>query len=78
MEEDRAVYKKEYRNVTIKTVDGSTLIGKINIGIKERLSDIFTKTESPFIVLSEAEHKDGSGKVLIVNKNNIVWVEPED
>jgi len=78
MEEIRDPYKREYRNVTIRTIDGSTLLGKVNIGIKERVSDIFTKTDNPFIVLFDVELRDGSGKVFFINKNNIVWVEPED
>jgi len=78
MEESKDAYKREYRSVTIRTIDGSTLLGKVNIGIKERVSDLFTKTESPFIVLFDVEHRDISGKVLFINKNNIVWVEPED
>jgi small nuclear ribonucleoprotein (snRNP)-like protein len=78
MEESKDSYKREYRNVTIRTIDGTTLIGKVNIGIKERVSDLFTKTENPFIVLFDVEDRDISGKVLFINKNNIVWVEPED
>jgi len=78
MEEAKDTYKKEYRNIYIKTSDGSDLLGKINIGIKERVSDLFTKTENPFIILSDVEHKDGSRKVLFVNKDHIVWVEPRD
>ena len=78
MEESKDAFKKEYRDITIRTSDGSTLLGRINIGIKERVSDLFTKTDNPFIVLFDAEHKDGTGKVLFVNKNNIVWVEPGD
>jgi hypothetical protein len=78
MQDSKDTYKKEYRNITIRTTDGSTLLGKVNIGIKERVSDMFTKTDNPFIVLLDAEHKDGSGKVLFVNKRNIVWVEPGD
>ena len=78
MEEIRDPYKREYRNVTIRTIDGSTLVGKVNIGVKERVSDIFTKTDNPFIVLLDVELRDTSGKVFFINKNNIVWVEPED
>ena len=78
MEMSKDPYKREYRNITLRTTDGSTLLGKINIGIKDRLSDLFTKEDQPFIVLFDAEHRDGSGKVLFVNKNNIVWAEPED
>ena len=78
MDASKDAYKKEYRHITIRTTEGSTLMGKVNLGIKERVSELFTKTENPFIVLFDAEHRDGSGKVLFVNKNNIVWVEPED
>ena len=78
MNEGKDVYKREYRNITIRTTDGSTLIGKVNIGIKERVSDLFTKTDNPFIVLVDVEHSGINRKVLFVNKNNIVWVEPED
>ena len=78
MEESKDNYKREYRRISIKTSDGSTLVGKVNIGIKERVSDLFTKTENPFIVLIDVEHQDISGSVLFVNKSNIVWVEPED
>lgn len=78
MEESKDNYRREYRRISIKTSDGSTLVGKVNIGIKERVSDLFTKTENPFIVLIDVEHQDISGKVLFVNKSNIVWVEPED
>ena len=78
MEESKDAYKREYRNVTIKTIDGSTVLGKVNIGIKDRVSDLFTKTENPFIVVFDVEHRDSSGKVLVINKSHIVWVEPED
>jgi hypothetical protein len=69
--------KKNYIHITIRTTDGSTLAGKVNIGIKERVSDLFTKAENPFIVLFDAESSSGSGKVMFINKNNVVWVEPE-
>ena len=78
MEKRKDPYRAEYRNITIRTTDGATLMGQVNLGLKERVSDLFTKTENPYIVLHNAEHKDGSGKVLIVNKNHIVWAEPEE
>ncbi len=71
-------FKKEYRKVTVKTTDGSTLMGRINIGIKDRVSDLFTRSESPFVVLTDVETRDGSGKILILNKSHIVWVEPNE
>jgi len=78
MEESSKPYKRELRAITIKTIDGSTIQGKINLGVKERVSDLFTKSEQEFIILVDATAKGGRGKVLFVNKNHIVWVEPED
>ena len=78
MDQSKDVYKKEYRGVRVKTTDGVTLRGKVNIGIKARVADIFTKTDDPFIVLSDVKREDGIRTVLFVNKNNIVWVEPEE
>ena len=77
MEDKKVRYRKVYRKITVKTTDGSTLSGKINIGMHERASDIFTKTENPFIVLFDVELKEGSGKVFFVNKDQIVWAEPD-
>mgnify|MGYP001104962215 CR=1 FL=1 len=66
------------RQVTIRTVDGSILQGSVNLGVKDRVSDLFTKTEDPFVVLFDAAYSGGTEKVLIVNKIHIVWIEPED
>jgi hypothetical protein len=78
MKREKDTYVKKFRNITVKTSDGSTLRGKINIGLNDRVSDVFTKTENPFVVLCDVEQRDLAGKVLFVNKRNIVWVEPED
>ena len=72
-------YIKKPKNIVVRTSDGSTISGKVNLGTKERVSDLFTITENPFIVLFEVEHRSGvSGKVLFINKSHIVWAEPED
>ena len=78
MEQSTAVYKKEYRNVKIKTTDGDILKGKVNIGLKSRVAELFTRTDDPFIVLSDVGSAPGAKRVLFVNKDNIVWVEPEE
>jgi hypothetical protein len=64
--------------VSVKTVDGSVLRGKINLGDGKRVSDIFTQSETSFIVLYEAVTQSSESKVLVINKNHIVWVEPEE
>jgi hypothetical protein len=66
-------------DVTIKTLDGSLVEGKVNLGYENRMSDLFTKTDNPFIVVFDATHLGSpKKKVLVVNKQHIVWAEPQD
>ena len=67
-----------YITITIRTTDGSTLQGKVNVAAKNRVSDIFTSGGEPFVVMIDVTSKGGSGKTLFVNKEHIVWVEPEE
>jgi len=71
-------YKTTYCPVIIKTLDGTILRGKTNINIRERLSDLFTREDTPFIILVDAADQEGRYHTLFVNKRNIVWVQPED
>jgi hypothetical protein len=71
-------YQVEYKNITIKTTDGSTIYGQINIGEKERVSDIFTSTQSPFVVMVDVSYKENVGKTIFINKRHIVWAEPDE
>ncbi len=71
-------YKVKYKQVTIKTSDGAIIQGKINLSLNERVSDIFTKSEAPFVVMINAFSKEGEGKTLFINKRHIIWVEPEE
>ncbi len=67
-----------YRKVNIHTTAGSNISGKVNIGAGQRVSDLFMETGQPFVVLVDFVHRAGSGKVLLVSKRQIVWVEPLD
>jgi hypothetical protein len=67
-----------YKKITIKTTDGATIQGRVNLTSKERVSDLFTQSKSPFIVLVDTFLREGHGKILVVNKKHIVWVEPEE
>ena len=51
MESERPskAYKTEMRAIVIRTADGSTIRGKVNLGVKERVSDLFTKSDSGFV-----------------------------
>jgi hypothetical protein len=68
--------------VTIKLVDGSLVRGKINLHRSDvdiqRPSELFTKVTDPFIVVFDVIAEDKPGRVLILNKRNIVWIAPED
>ena len=78
MEEGKKEYSTDYRTITIKTSDGSTVQGKVNISPNARASELFTLQKGPFIVLVSASYGEVRGKTLFVNKNHIVWVEPDD
>jgi hypothetical protein len=66
------------RVVSVKTLDGGIIRGKINVGEGNRISDVFLTNEAPFMVIYDIEFPVTMNKVLIINKQHIVWVEPED
>ena len=78
MDTDQNGYVTDYRSVTIKTTDGSTINGKVNLTSKQRVSDLFTESSSPFLIMVDAVTRDGTGKILFVNKDHIIWAEPEE
>ena len=64
--------------VSIKTLDGTIIKGQVNLAYENRVSDLFTKTENPFIVVFDADYlgSPSKKKVLVLNKQHIVWAEP--
>ncbi len=68
----------QYQTITIMTVDGATIQGKVYIPSEERMSDLFTKSESQFIVMVNAVSRDVQDKTLFINKKHIIWAEPEE
>jgi len=71
-------FQTEYRTITVRTTDGSTLQGRVHLMPDERPSDLFTRSDAPFIVMVDVSLRESQGKTLFVNKDHIVWVEPED
>ena len=67
-------YRPTYKGVTIKMVDGSIIEGKINIAGKQRVSEMFTAHDSPFVTIVEVVSTSGISGNIIVNKEHIVWV----
>jgi hypothetical protein len=78
MGNDHNGYVTDYRSITIKTTDGSTINGKVNLTSKQRVSDLFTQEGAPFLIMVDAATRDGTGKILFINKEHIVWAEPEE
>lgn len=71
-------YETEYRSITIRTTDGSTLNGRVNISPDQRVSDLFIRADKPFIVMVGVTSTNTQGKTRFINKDHIVWVEPDD
>ena len=71
-------FQARYVKVAIKLIDGNILNGKVNLSSKQRVSDLFTKSSNPFIVVVGALSKEAEDKIMFINKNHIIWVEPED
>jgi hypothetical protein len=73
-----SAYEIDYRTVTVKTIDGARVQGKVNISPNQRVSDLLTLHKGPFLVVVDANYSDGMKKTLFINKDHIVWIEPED
>ena len=69
-------YQTNYRSITVRTTDGSTINGKVNISPDQRVSELFTQRDVPFIVMVDVVLKDAVGKIRFLNTDHIVWVEP--
>ncbi|MEJ2039417.1 MAG: hypothetical protein P8X55_10830 [Desulfosarcinaceae bacterium] len=78
MTANNANYTTDYRTVTIKTIDGSIIQGRVNISPDQRISDLLTRHEGSFLVVVGASYLEFKGKTLFINKEHILWIEPED
>ncbi len=74
--------KLQAREISLKLLDGSTVKGKINLhhdeAMIQRVSELFTQVDDPFLVVFDATIEGQSGRVLIVNKHNVIWASPEN
>lgn len=70
------------RRVTMKLTDGSMVTGLINLiqrgETEHRISDIFVGRNEPFVVIFKATLGDMTNQVLVINKNHVLWVMPEE
>ena len=74
--------RREPRPVTLKLTDGTVINGQVNLYHEEmllnRVSDLFTRDKDPFIVVFGANVEGKTDQVIIVNKQHIIWLCPED
>lgn len=70
-------YVKNYKNIVVKMSDGSMVKGKINIMSFARLSDLMKHSTDKFVTVL-SEEVDGAQRVVIINKDYIVWAQTED
>lgn len=77
----------ENRIVRLETINGYTITGQVNISHEpgyDRLSDLLRNNNEGFLVLMnstmihEKLEKPVKYKTLLVNRNHIVWVAPND
>ena len=72
-------YVKDFRNLSVKLSDGSTIRGKVNLGADyKRVSDLMKHTPDKFITLVSEDAADKSKKVFLVNKDYVIWAEVEN
>lgn len=73
-------YIIEEYDIKIKLINEQTIFGTINIAEYnvDRISELFTKAESPYIVVYNCtiNDEDKEEKVLFINKSNVLWIEP--
>jgi len=75
---ERGMKEMNAQSVLVKLLDGTTVKGKTNMGSHNRLSDCLNREESPFLVVFEVSLQGQAGKVLFINKNQIMWAMPID
>jgi len=71
-------HQTDYRIVNIKTIEGSTIQGRVNISPEQRVSDLLSRQKEPFLVVVDASYMNFKDKTLFINKEHILWIEPED
>ena len=66
------------KSVIVMLGDGTIMKGKTNIGNARRVSDYFNKPDNLFLVFFDVSLPGQESGVIFVNRNNIVWVRPDD
>jgi len=71
-------YDVKYRNIIVKTSDGSIIKGKINILNFNRLADYLKQGSDKFITVLSEDAEEESEKVTFINREYIIWATTGD
>jgi hypothetical protein len=71
-------YDTNYKNITVKITDGSTITGKINVLNFMRLSDLLKQSTDKFITVFDDNNQPDTKRATIINKEHIIWAETWD
>ena len=66
-------WEVNFQRVTVKMSDGSMFTGTVNTRNYQRLSDFFKGADDRFIIIVPEDGENG--RVLMVNKEYIIWAE---
>ena len=66
------------KQAIVKLVDGTSIKGWINMKQQTRLSDVLNTYDDEFLVMFNCSFREELGKVVFVNKKQILWVTPVD
>lgn len=86
-EEKSYTRKIQGRIVRLKLVDGTLVNGQVNLLRQEgyeRVSDLVSISQEPFLILFDVTlygltlENPEKRKTLFVNKNHIIWIEPDE
>ena len=71
-------YVVNYKNIIVKTSDGSVISGKTNIDAFGRLTEYLKQGTDRFITVFSEEAGEKAKQVTIVNKDHIIWANTWD
>ncbi|MGV1099136.1 hypothetical protein ACUUL3_06940 [Thiovibrio sp. JS02] len=70
------------KKITVKLVDGTIIRGLVNLNSDtmpvDRVSDLLTKGQYPFIVVYGTTVGGKKDQVFIINKTQILWAAPAE
>lgn len=73
------IYEVNFKNIKTKLSDGTVITGKVNIAAGfSRISDYLKRSSDNFITISSVEDENTPNKIVIINRNHIIWADTWD